>query len=117
MLTDEFKRRAFTLGELAAREGPDLAVRLAGCFAAKEAILKALGTGWTDGISWTEIEVVHVASGAPMVTLSGRAQEVATERGVTRWLLSLSHDGDYATATAIGLGPSQATSSDSGSGE
>ena len=117
MLTDEFKRRAFTLNELDARQGPNLAVRLAGCFAAKEAVLKALGTGWAEGIAWTEIEVVHSLSGAPTIALSGRAQELADERGVSRWLLSLSHDGDYATATAIALGTPHTASSDSGSGE
>ena len=117
MLTDEFKRRAFTPSEIDARRGPDLAVRLAGCFAAKEAVLKALGTGWSDGVAWTEVEIVHAPSGAPTVALSGCALEVAAERGVARWLLSLSHDGDYATATAIALGPAQAASSASGSGE
>ena len=117
MLTDEFKRRAFTPGEIDARRGPNLVVRLAGCFAAKEAVLKALGTGWAGGIAWTEVEVVHTPAGAPTVALSGRAQELADERGVSKWLLSLSHDGDYATATAIALGSPHAASSDSGSGE
>ena len=117
MLTDEFKRRAFTRGELDARRGPNFAVRLAGCFAAKEAVLKALGTGWAEGVAWTEIEIIHAPSGAPTVAISGRAREVAAERGIALWLLSLSHDGDYASATAIALGDGQETGSGAGSGE
>lgn len=121
MLSPGFKQRAFTPAEREAREGPNCDVRLASCFAAKEAILKALGTGWSNGIAWTDIEVAYEPSGGPVVVLSGRAQEVATQQGVSHWLLSLSHDGDYAVATAIALGTSpdvsQATGSDSGNGE
>lgn len=117
LLSAEFKRRAFTPDEIESRQGPHLEVRLAGCFAAKEAILKALGTGWSNGIAWTDVEILHEPSGLPMVSLSGEAQEAAAERGITRWLLSLSHDGDYATATALALGSVQAASSGSGNGE
>lgn len=116
MLRADFQRRAFTPSECQAREGPDRDVRLAGCFAAKEAVMKALGTGWSDGIAWTEIEITHEASGKPVVILSGRALEIASRLGISQWLVSLSHDGDCAMATALALGASpdapQATDSD-----
>jgi len=76
---------------------------LAGRFAAKEAILKALGTGWRDGIAWTDAEVVRQASGQPTVELHGRCQEVAAQLGIDQWWLSISHISTHATASAIGV--------------
>lgn len=73
-------------------------------FAAKEAVLKALGTGWRDGIGWRDIEVLRLPSGRPTLLLSGRAGEVATEMGVADWFLSLSHTEKYAVASAIASG-------------
>jgi holo-[acyl-carrier protein] synthase len=75
--------------------------RIAGRFAAKEAILKALGTGWSGGLGWGQIEVLPNAAGAPMVTLSGAASEKLAALGATRCLVSISHHGDYAIAFAI----------------
>jgi len=102
---ERFLERCFTPAERAysmgrARRTEHLAAR----FAAKEAVLKALGTGWRSGIAWTDVEVVVEPSGAPGVALAGRAAEVAAQRGVTGWLLSLSHAGGFAMASAIGLG-------------
>jgi holo-[acyl-carrier protein] synthase len=77
------------------------AKHLAGRVAAKEAVAKALGTGFSQGIAWAEIEVSRGDSGAPEVVLSGRAQEVAAELGVTRWHLTISHSAAYAVASAI----------------
>ncbi|MEM7623581.1 MAG: holo-ACP synthase [Planctomycetota bacterium] len=79
-------------------------------FAAKEAVFKALGTGWAQGVSWREIEVTRAPSGAPGVRLTGRAAaEIASELGISAWLLSLSHTGSIAIASAIALCPERAT--------
>lgn len=74
---------------------------LAARFAAKEAVLKALGTGWTRGIGWTDVEVVRAPSGQPQVKLHGRAAEIADEAGIRSWSLSLSHTPEHAIASAI----------------
>lgn len=76
---------------------------LAGRFAAKEAVLKVLGTGWRDGIAWTDIEVVNAPSGEPAVHLAGRCAEIAAARGIGRILISISHIETHALASAIGL--------------
>jgi holo-[acyl-carrier protein] synthase len=76
--------------------------QLAGRWAAKEAIVKALGTGWR-GLRYTDVEVQRSNSGAPNVQLHGTAAALASKRGNCQWQLSLSHDGDYCTATAIAL--------------
>lgn len=76
---------------------------LAGRFAAKEAVLKVLGTGWRNGIAWTEIEVRNAVSGEPRVNLSGRCAELAAERGIVRVLISISHTDTHAMASAIGV--------------
>jgi holo-[acyl-carrier protein] synthase len=77
---------------------------LAGRFAAKEAVLKVLGTGWRGGISWTDIEISKNASGQPGVVLSGECAKIARKLGITQWQLSLSHIETHATASAIGIG-------------
>jgi holo-[acyl-carrier protein] synthase len=100
-----FGAKCFTEGERhAAGEGPHQVERLTGRFAAKEAVLKALETGWTQGIAWTDVEVETLPSGAPAVRLHGRAATVAAERGITGWFLSISHTSEYATASAIAVG-------------
>ncbi|MFZ9689828.1 MAG: holo-ACP synthase [Phycisphaerales bacterium] len=78
--------------------------RLAARYAAKEAALKALGTGMRDGMSWTEIEVSHDALGAPVVTLHGEVARVAAARGVGRLAVSLTHAGGLAMAEVMALG-------------
>src|SRR5438477_3922577 len=70
---------------------------LAGRFAAKEAVLKVLGTGWRGGIAWTDIEIVKDPSGQPQVKLSGECQRIAGELGIARWYLSISHIETHAT--------------------
>jgi holo-[acyl-carrier protein] synthase len=70
-------------------------------FAAKEAFLKALGTGVRDGISWHDIEVVRDALGRPELRLTGRALELAEERGVSSAFVSLSHTRSLATAVVV----------------
>ena len=78
------------------------AEHLAARFAAKEAALKVLGTGLRGGICWTDIEVVRDGAGCPSLRLSGRAGEVAAERGIASWHLSLTHTATLAYASAIG---------------
>ncbi len=70
-------------------------------FAAKEAFVKALGTGIDNGISWRDMEVVNDPSGKPDLVLAGRAAELFREHGLSRIFLSLSHDGNYAIASVI----------------
>ena len=96
---DRFLERVYTPGETAYCRGraPQLAAR----FAAKEAVMKALGTG-TRGVGWREIEVVRAPSGAPSVRLHGRAAARAANVGIERLALSLSHSRAYAVASVVG---------------
>lgn len=75
--------------------------RIAGRFAAKEAILKAMGTGWSEGLGWGQIEIMPGPSGAPSVALTGAAAEKLAALGATRCLVSISHQGEYAVAFAV----------------
>jgi holo-[acyl-carrier protein] synthase len=102
---DRFLERVFTAGERAyCDKGRDRVLHYAGRFAAKEAVLKALGTGWAEGIAWTDVEVVRLPSGPPQVELTGRALEIAQDRGISQWYLSISHIATHATASAIAEG-------------
>ena len=102
---ERFLCRCFTPEEVAyARRRPQrFAEHLAARFAAKEAVLKVLGTGLRHGIGWCDIEVVRLPSGQPTLKLAGQAQQIALNRGIARWHLSLSHVSTHATASAIGL--------------
>jgi holo-[acyl-carrier protein] synthase len=75
-----------------------------GRWAAKEAVLKAMGTGWVRGISWRDIEVRNEPGGKPVVGLRGGAKEVAEQLGITRLLVTISHCHTHATAYAVALG-------------
>jgi holo-[acyl-carrier protein] synthase len=79
----------------------DPAPHFAARFAAKEAFLKALGTGLRDGLSWHQIVVVRDELGCPFLHLNGRAAEYLQERKACQAHLNYSHDGDYAVATVI----------------
>jgi holo-[acyl-carrier protein] synthase len=79
----------------------DPAPHLAARFAAKEAFLKALGTGLRDGLAWRQVCVDLDPLGCPSLELSGRAAELMAERGARSAHLSYSHDGDYAVATVV----------------
>jgi holo-[acyl-carrier protein] synthase len=106
---DRFLVRVYTLSEQQAFQKRQIAhharqgwhpsiVYLAGRWAAKEAIVKAMGTGWR-GIRYTDISIESQASGAPSVALIDKAATQGFLQG--NWQLSLSHDGDYAIATAL----------------
>jgi holo-[acyl-carrier protein] synthase len=79
---------------------PDRVAYLAMTFAAKEAIFKTFGIGWETGVQFREIEIREGEHGEPIPVLTGRFAELASERGASRLLLSLSFDGDYAVAVA-----------------
>ena len=101
---ERFLSRVFTPAELAYCRGRKREIEhLAGRFAAKEAVFKVLGTGWRNGIAWTDVEVRNQPSGQPRVTLHGRCREIADEQGLCRVLISISHTTTHAIASAIGL--------------
>jgi len=102
---ERFLRRVFTEGEIAyCRRRRDPIPHFAARFAAKEATLKALGTGLAMGVKWQELEVRRERGAAPTMVLSGRCRALALAKGADRVLLSLTHDGDYALAQAMLIG-------------
>ena len=102
---ERFLRRVFTDEEIAyCRRRRDPVQHLAARFAAKEATLKALGTGLSMGVRWRELEVRRERGQAPTMVLSGRCRAIAHAKGGDRVLLSLTHDGDYAMAQAMLIG-------------
>lgn len=75
-----------------------------GRWAAKEAVLKAMGTGWVRGISWRDIEIRNEPGGKPIVAVRGGAKEVIEQLGVTKLLVTISHCRTHATAYAVAVG-------------
>ena len=75
---------------------------IAGRWAAKEAILKMIGTGWRGGIAWTDMEILPDALGRPVVTFTGETARLAGQLGIRRILLSITHTEHHAAASAIG---------------
>ena len=99
---ERFRNRIFTEAEiglckLKRRPGPYYAVRFAG----KEAFVKALGTGMTQGIAWRDIEILRENSGRPVLRVGGRAALLAADRGITRMAVSLSHEAAFGVAQVI----------------
>jgi holo-[acyl-carrier protein] synthase len=84
----------------------------AGRWAAKEAVLKALGTGWRKGISWRDIEIRNGPGGRPQAFLEGGTQEIAEKMGIHCILVSISHCRSHATAYAVALDEIPATLTD-----
>jgi holo-[acyl-carrier protein] synthase len=76
----------------------------AGRWAAKEAVLKALGTGWVRGITWRDVEVRNQLGGKPTIRLAGGARDVCEKLGIAEMLISISHCRSHATAYALALG-------------
>jgi holo-[acyl-carrier protein] synthase len=98
-----FLERCFTPAELTYCLNHKMAaVHLAGRFAAKEAILKVLGTGWRGQIAWTDMEILNNAVGKPELHLSGECARLAAALGITRWHVSISHTEEQALGSAIG---------------
>jgi holo-[acyl-carrier protein] synthase len=99
---DDFLDATFTDVERElAGEQAEWARYYGGRLAAKEAVVKALGTGFAGDVAWTDVEIVRLPSGQPEVRLSGGAEAVAAALGVTRWLLSISHSTSFAVASAL----------------
>jgi holo-[acyl-carrier protein] synthase len=101
--TPRFAERVFTAAERAYCEsrGAVAAQHYAARFAAKEAALKALQTGWSGGISWQDIEVLAKESGAPLISFHGRARELYEEAGATGAHISIAHTTEHAIAEVI----------------
>ena len=99
---ERFLRRVFTEGEIAYCRGRrDPVPHFAARFAAKEAGMKALGTGLRLGVRWRDLEVRRERGRAPCLVLHGRSRELGLARGGRHMLLALTHDGDYALAQAM----------------
>jgi len=98
-----FRARVFTAAEQAYCEARGRArfASYAARFAAKEAAMKALGTGWSAGVSWQDFEVVRADGEPPHLVLHGRAAELARERRMVRWLVALSHERTGAVALVV----------------
>jgi len=105
MHADRFLRRVYTERERAyCLDCRDPVPRLAGRFAVKEAVMKVLGTGWRGGVEWTHIETLPDPLGKPLVTLHAATAALAHRLGIAHIVVSISHSGEYALASAIGLG-------------
>lgn len=101
--TPRFLERVYTPAERAYCNGKGVAAAqsFAGRFAAKEAFLKALKTGWRGKITWRDIEVVTDGDGVPALNVTGEAALILNERGVTHVHISISHTSDTAIAEVI----------------
>jgi holo-[acyl-carrier protein] synthase len=105
---DRFLQRVFTPAEIAyCRRHKNCEERFAARFAAKEAAMKALGTGWRQGVTWQDLEVANSSSGKPGLRLSGRALEIYRSLGATNTVLSITHSSAYALAEVIFEGASE----------
>src|SRR5690242_4521355 len=103
-----FRDRVFTASEIAYCEGRAAKMEsYAARFAAKEAAMKALGTGWGDGVGWHDIEVLRSPTGIPSLQFRGRALERLNELGATQAHLSLTHSRDIAMAQVLLEGKKQ----------
>ncbi len=104
---ERFLGRVFTASERAYADANKNGVeKLAGRFAAKEAILKLMGTGWRGKIAWTDIEIVNNAAGQPEVTLRGEVEKIAAKLGIKRISISITHTANFAIASAVALAQS-----------
>ncbi len=101
--TPRFVKRVYTVDERAFCEGKGVAAAqsYAGRFAAKEAFLKALQTGWRGRITWHDIEVISMDGGAPALAITGEAAVILKDRGADRVHLSISHTADLAIAQVL----------------
>ena len=104
---ERFVKRVFTAAEQAyAQKNKNEVEKLAGRFAAKEAILKLVGTGWRGKIAWTDIEIINNAAGQPEVTLGGEVEKIAAELGIKHISVSITHTANFAIASAVALAQS-----------
>ncbi|MFQ6036372.1 MAG: holo-ACP synthase [Sedimentisphaerales bacterium] len=101
---ERFINRVFTAAEQNYAQGKkDRVEKLAGRFAAKEAVLKLMGTGWRGKIAWTDIEVVNNTAGQPEVTLTGEVKKLADKLGIRHVSVSITHTANFVIASAVAL--------------
>lgn len=101
---ERFLNRVFTAAEQAyAEANKNRMEKLAGRFAAKEAVLKLMGTGWRGKIAWTDIEIVNNPAGQPQVTLSGEVEKLADKLAIKHISVSITHTANFAIASAVAL--------------
>ncbi len=101
---ERFVKRVFTAAEQAyAEANKNKTEKLAGRFAAKEAVLKLIGTGWRGKIAWTDIEIVNNTAGVPEVTLSGEVEKIAGQLGIKHISVSITHTANFAIASAVAM--------------
>jgi len=99
-----FLDRVFTPAEQAyANSNKNGTEKLAGRFAAKEAVLKLLGTGWRGKIAWTDIEIVNSPTGQPKVSLTGEVERIAEALEIEQISVSITHTANFAIASAVAL--------------
>ena len=99
---ERFLRRVFTEGEISYCDAKANRVeRYAARFAAKEAAMKALGTGWNNGVRWRDVEVCRAPGGRPTIVFHGEAAQVAARMKANHVALSLSHTAEQAIAQVI----------------
>jgi holo-[acyl-carrier protein] synthase len=99
---DRFLHRIFTEGEIRYCDTKaNRAERYAARFAAKEAAMKAIGTGWNHGVSWQDVEVSRLPGGRPTITFHRKAAEFAAKLGTKHVALSLTHTAEHAIAQGI----------------
>ncbi|HUU11065.1 MAG TPA: holo-ACP synthase [Phycisphaerae bacterium] len=100
---DHFLGRTYTEAEIAYARGRKKGFEetLAGRFAAKEAVMKALGTGWRDGVAFRNIEILSAPEGRPYVVLHGGAAAKAESLGIAAWHVSITHSENLAVASAV----------------
>ncbi len=103
---ERFRNRVFTAGEITYCEsrGKGRYQSYAARFAAKEAAMKAMGTGWNRNVGWSEIEVVRERGKAPTIALHGKSAAFAGRENITHFHLSITHTADQAIAHAIAEG-------------
>jgi len=101
---ERFIDRVFTVAEQAyADKNKNSVEKYAGRFAAKEAILKLMGTGWRGKIAWTDIEIINNNNGRPQVTLYGEVKSIADKLGISQISISITHTANFAIASAVAL--------------
>ena len=101
---ERFLDRIFTASEQAyAQANKNGTEKLAGRFAAKEAILKLMGTGWRGKIAWTDIEIVNTVTGQPQVNLAGEVKDIADRLGIEDISVSITHTANFAIASAVAV--------------
>ena len=99
---ERFLQRVFTAEEVAyCEQFKNKYERYAGRFAVKEAAMKALGTGWSRGVRWVDLEVVRVRGGKPSLALKGEAKKIADGMGVKNIAVSITHTAEQAMAQVI----------------